>query len=788
MSLNANVSAGYALQPGERLTNSKLSRLAVPVVTLDIPPGSITPAMTALDAGTLPAGAAAALRGASRTPAADVVEGNGSVIDCAAYGAIGDGAHHAVQEWVDSGRYADLTAVQVDYPWVQALTDEVDWAAIQGALDRAWQMVKASYGQSGQGGLVDSLSAHAPVVRLRAGFYYVNRTLVKPPRVSLVGAGMQATTVQFTGTGETVWTNLKPPGADPVFYDRAAAGMHIVLLARDAVGVTAAHITHRTAVDALLDHGAVAYDTVGQLVYDTASRVAGLMWTSEVEDVIAICITGLQNDACTIEGNHFNGWGVLGQNAHYVGIWNADAQADYGMVRNLWVVNNVFEANRLGMMSFLALDWVVRGNHFWECRAVWQGSANWCVYEGNLAASGNGGTLTTTYVQVPLSLVMPAVGATVTVGVTGGGAHPEATLPLDSLVWLVTGGYFQVVGRDALLHTVTLKNLGYTGNITPGLSTSNNQYCYLVLHKGLWLAGAGNVIVGNTFRGQRECIRLYGGGHNVSGNVFLSAQWLSPAGWGVHILNRNAIVNVPWAVHPINGKSGESTMWGVDNAGLVVSGNACLVSNTVAVYNVPVLFETKLTAEYGGAPAITDGATEVMRGVASGNTVQGTGSELADPVNVYAFVYPTIDKLAGTSGIAVVEGPLATWLLGGGSTYVEITPASPLWRWVGAVQVGFNTADNDKVLWLPDPATKTGAGAGELVWFNRTVRLVVGKLATAGARKVTLKVGTNATPLAGKLTDSTGLVVDTIDVSAASTAATYAMVTVVGDGTYWHVR
>lgn len=54
-----------------------------------------------------------------------------SVMD---FGAIGDGTLHTVQEWVNSGRYASLAAVQADYPLVEALTDSIDQAAIQRAI------------------------------------------------------------------------------------------------------------------------------------------------------------------------------------------------------------------------------------------------------------------------------------------------------------------------------------------------------------------------------------------------------------------------------------------------------------------------------------------------------------------------------------------------------------------------------------------------------------------------------------------------------------------------------
>jgi hypothetical protein len=62
-----------------------------------------------------------------------------SVMD---FGAVGDGTLHTVAEWIIPGalgRYANLAALQVDYPHVTATTDSLDWAAIQSAIN-AWRV------------------------------------------------------------------------------------------------------------------------------------------------------------------------------------------------------------------------------------------------------------------------------------------------------------------------------------------------------------------------------------------------------------------------------------------------------------------------------------------------------------------------------------------------------------------------------------------------------------------------------------------------------------------------
>lgn len=51
------------------------------------------------------------------------------------FGAIGDGTLHTLQEWVDSGKFSNLAAIQVAYPCVTSLTQSIDWAAIQTALN-----------------------------------------------------------------------------------------------------------------------------------------------------------------------------------------------------------------------------------------------------------------------------------------------------------------------------------------------------------------------------------------------------------------------------------------------------------------------------------------------------------------------------------------------------------------------------------------------------------------------------------------------------------------------------
>lgn len=98
------------------------------------------------------------------------------------YGAIADGASHPVSEWVSSGRYASLAAIQADYPHVTALGDEIDWAAVQAAADAPVV-----------GGLNTTL-------RLASGKLILNRDVrLTPGQREVRGEGSGATEVRFTG-------------------------------------------------------------------------------------------------------------------------------------------------------------------------------------------------------------------------------------------------------------------------------------------------------------------------------------------------------------------------------------------------------------------------------------------------------------------------------------------------------------------------------------------------------------------------------------------------------------
>lgn len=53
------------------------------------------------------------------------------------YLAIADGTVRTIQEWVDSGKFSNLTAIQFAYQCATSLTDTIDWVACQTAIDNA---------------------------------------------------------------------------------------------------------------------------------------------------------------------------------------------------------------------------------------------------------------------------------------------------------------------------------------------------------------------------------------------------------------------------------------------------------------------------------------------------------------------------------------------------------------------------------------------------------------------------------------------------------------------------
>lgn len=71
------------------------------------------------------------------------------------WGAIGDGTLHTLQEWVDSGKFSSLTAIQFIYPSATALTNSIDRVAIQACIDYCRDGGKTAFGVSGSNYYID---------------------------------------------------------------------------------------------------------------------------------------------------------------------------------------------------------------------------------------------------------------------------------------------------------------------------------------------------------------------------------------------------------------------------------------------------------------------------------------------------------------------------------------------------------------------------------------------------------------------------------------------------------
>jgi parallel beta-helix repeat protein len=99
------------------------------------------------------------------------------------YNAIGDGSYHALSE-----RYATLSAAQVDYPFATALSDQIDWCALQKAVN-------------------DANTAGGGVIFCKRKTFILQKQIQWASRVHLVGVSDARTFTQGTSVG-TVFTNV----------------------------------------------------------------------------------------------------------------------------------------------------------------------------------------------------------------------------------------------------------------------------------------------------------------------------------------------------------------------------------------------------------------------------------------------------------------------------------------------------------------------------------------------------------------------------------------------------
>jgi polygalacturonase len=183
--------------------------------------------------------------------------------DVRAYGAIGDGSSHPLSQ-----RFATLAAAQTVYPFATALTDELDWAAIQAALNAA----------SAAGG---------GTVSVPHGTYYISNTLA-------LGSGTQ---LSGAGRGSTILRGH--PGAYPGKTFPYGATHYATLCLCNVHHASVEHLT--------VDHATNRTEANGiAVVIDGAFNSPGNMYVSTY---------------CTIEDCE-----VLGYNSHQYLIWNMRGQ------------------------------------------------------------------------------------------------------------------------------------------------------------------------------------------------------------------------------------------------------------------------------------------------------------------------------------------------------------------------------------------------------------------------------------------------------------------------------
>ncbi len=113
--------------------------------------------------------------------------------DPADYGAIGDGASHPLSDY-----FGSLGAAQAVFPHATALSDELDWAAIQAAINAAKTAEPKAAGRDALGGLV----------HIGRGHFKCNQPLscsqtrsltIQGSGLGIVGASDGACTLDFTG-------------------------------------------------------------------------------------------------------------------------------------------------------------------------------------------------------------------------------------------------------------------------------------------------------------------------------------------------------------------------------------------------------------------------------------------------------------------------------------------------------------------------------------------------------------------------------------------------------------
>lgn len=98
---------------------------------------------------------------------------NADILNAHDFGAIGDGTLHPLSE-----RFASLAAAQAVYPHATALTDSIDWAAIQAGIDAC------------------NVASTTSALHIRAGTYIQNQEFTEKSNVKIYGDGRRVTVIK----------------------------------------------------------------------------------------------------------------------------------------------------------------------------------------------------------------------------------------------------------------------------------------------------------------------------------------------------------------------------------------------------------------------------------------------------------------------------------------------------------------------------------------------------------------------------------------------------------------
>lgn len=102
----------------------------------------------------------------------DVVELPNDVPNAKTRGALADGLGTQL-----SARYATLTAAQADFPAAIALSDTIDWAALQSLIDEVYNTWLAGVTTNGSFPTIDIISSPNPRIFIPSGVYSLNRPI-----------------------------------------------------------------------------------------------------------------------------------------------------------------------------------------------------------------------------------------------------------------------------------------------------------------------------------------------------------------------------------------------------------------------------------------------------------------------------------------------------------------------------------------------------------------------------------------------------------------------------------